>query len=48
MFLKMVKSGQKIDYVFVVETYRNENVKVSHRYLFGLGKLEDILSSPGL
>ena len=47
MFLKIVKSGQKIDYVYVVEAYRNERGKVSHRYLFSLGKLEDILSSPG-
>ena len=47
MFLKIVRSGLKVNYVYVVEAYRNERGKVSHRYLFSLGKLEDILSSPG-
>jgi len=42
MFLKIVRSAQGIDYVYVVEGYRDSSGRIRHRYLFSLGKLEDL------
>jgi len=46
MFLKIVRSAQGIDYVYVVEGYRDSSGRIRHRYLFSLGKLEDFLQTP--
>jgi hypothetical protein len=46
MFLKIVKSANKTDYIYVVESYRDDNGNISHRYLFSLGKLKDFISTP--
>jgi len=45
MFLKIVRSAQGIDYVYVVEGYRDSSGRIRHRYLFSLGKLEDFLQT---
>jgi transposase len=45
MFLKIVRSAQNIDYVYVVEGYRDSSGKIRHRYLFSLGRLEDFLET---
>lgn len=46
MFLKVVRSAQNIDYVYVVEGYRDSSGRTKHKYLFSLGKLEDFLQTP--
>ncbi|GLI53493.1 IS1634 family transposase [Thermodesulfovibrio yellowstonii] len=46
MFLKIVRSAQGIDYVYVVEGYRDSSGIIRHKYLFSLGKLEDFLQTP--
>ena len=46
MFLKIVKSANKTDYIYVVESYRDDNGSINHRYLFSLGKLKDFISTP--
>jgi transposase len=45
MFLKIVRSAQNIDYVYVVEGYRDDLGRTRHKYLFSLGKLEDFLKT---
>lgn len=45
MFLKVVRSAQNIDYLYVVEGYRDPSGRIRHKYLFSLGKLEDFLST---
>ncbi len=45
MFLKVVRSSQGIEYVYVTQAYR-ENGRVKHKYILGLGKLKDLISSP--
>jgi transposase len=46
MFLKVVRSSQNVDYVYVVEGYRDKFGKIRHKYLLSLGKLEDFLNTP--
>ena len=46
MFLKTVRSSQGIQYIYVVDGYRDEQGNVRHKYLFSLGRLEDFLNSP--
>jgi len=46
MFLKTVRSSQGIQYVYIVDGYRDEQGNVRHKYLFSLGRLEDFLNSP--
>ena len=46
MFLKIVKSANKTDYIYVVESYRDEDGNTNHKYLFSLGKLKDFISTP--
>jgi len=45
MFLKIVRSAQNIDYVYVVEGYRDDSGRIRHKYLFSLGRLEDFLNT---
>ncbi len=45
MFLKIVRSAQNIDYVYVVEGYRDSSGRIKHKYLFSLGRLEDFLNT---
>jgi len=45
MFLKITKSADKTDYIYVVESYRDDKGRVRHRYLFSLGKLKDFIST---
>mgnify|MGYP000142963534 CR=1 FL=1 len=45
MFLKVVRSAQNIDYVYVVEGYRDQSGRIRHKYLFSLGRLEDFLNT---
>ena len=46
MFLKIVKSANKTDYIYVVESYRDDDGNINHKYLFSLGKLKDFISTP--
>jgi transposase len=45
MFLKIVRSAQNIDYVYVVEGYRDDTGRIRHKYLFSLGRLDDFLNT---
>ncbi len=45
MFLKVVRSAQNNDYVYVVEGYRDSEGRIKHRYLFSLGRLDEFLQS---
>ena len=45
MFLKIVRSAQNIDYVYVVEGYRDDIGRIRHKYLFSLGRLDDFLNT---
>lgn len=45
MFLKVVRSAQNIDYVYVVEGYRDSAGRIRHRYLFSLGRLDEFLQT---
>ncbi|GER92351.1 hypothetical protein A45J_0066 [hot springs metagenome] len=46
MFLKIVKSANKTDYIYVVESYRDDDGNINHKYLFSLGRLKDFISTP--
>lgn len=46
MFLKIVKSANKTDYIYVVESYRDDKGNINHNYLFSLGRLKDFISTP--
>jgi hypothetical protein len=48
MFLKIVRSAQNIDYVYVVEGYRDDTGRIRHKYLFSLGRLDDFLNTEAL
>ena len=48
MFLKIVRSAQNIDYVYVVEGYRDDIGRIRHKYLFSLGRLDDFLNTEAL
>jgi hypothetical protein len=42
----LVESANKTDYIYVVESYRDDNGNINHRHLFSPDRLKDFIPTP--